>query len=243
MKKILVLIISVLLVSILVNARKEKFDHSKFDALLKNNVDANGFINYDGFKNNKQFEEYLASIENADISNFSKEEKLAFYINAYNATVIKNVLDHWPINSPMDVDGFFDKTKFTFAGKEETLNGLEYNHVFKIDPVLCHFGLVCSGKSCPKLLQKAYDGDNVYKQLEDNAKVFMSDPNKNKLDRDNRTLYLSEIFKWFKDKFVERYGSLKETAIHFMSASDANFLKGNNITIKYMKYNWQLNKQ
>ena len=243
MKKGILFIITIFLFGVLVNAHEDKFDHSKFDALLKANVDANGMVNYDGFRNNKQFNEYLKSIENADIRELSKEEKLAFYINAYNATVIKNVLDHWPINSPMDVKGFFDKIKFKFAGKEETLNGLEYNHIFKIEPVLCHFGLVCSGKSCPKLLPKAYEGETVYKQLEENARVFMNDTNKNKLDREAKVLYLSEIFKWFKDKFESRYGSLKETAIHFMNESDANFLKNNDVKIKYIRYNWKLNTQ
>jgi len=69
------------------------------------------------------------------------------------------------------------------------------------------------------------------------------DPTKNKLDRENKILYLAEIFKWFKETFVKEYGSLKETAIYFMNESDAKYLEENVVTIKYMKYNWNLNKQ
>jgi len=200
-------------------------------------------VNYPSFVNNKQFEEYLNSIESADISKLSEEDKLAFYINAYNAAVIKNVLNHLPINSPMDVDGFFNKIKHTIASKEITLDELEHRYALKIEPTLSHFGLVCAAVSCPKLIARAYDGKTVFIQLEENAKVYLNDSNKNKLDRDNKTLYLSEILKWFEDSFVKKYGSLKETAINFINESDAKFLIENDITIKYMRYNWKLNKQ
>jgi len=219
------------------------FDHSKFDALLKANVDENGMVNYSAFKNNKDFDEYIKSIAEADVSNLSKEDKLAFYLNAYNATVIKNVLDHSPITSPMDVDGFFKKIPHKIAGNEITLDKLEYDYVMKIEPVLVHFGLVCAAHSCPKLLRKAYDGKTVFRQLEENGKNFLNDPSKNQLDKENKILYLSEIFKWFKKYFEERYGSLQKAAHYFMNESDKKFLKENKVEVKFNKYNWQLNTQ
>jgi len=103
--------------------------------------------------------------------------------------------------------------------------------------------LVCAAISCPKLIANAYNGKTVFNQLEENAKIFLNDPTKNKLDRANKILYFAEIFKWYKDDFVKKYGSLKETAIHFINESDATFLKENDIEIKYLKYDWQLNKQ
>jgi len=148
------------------------FDHSKFDALLKANVDENGMVNYSAFKNNKNYDDYIKSIAEADVSNLSKEDKLAFYLNAYNATVIKNVLNHLPISSPMDVDGFFKKIPHKIAGNEITLDKLEYDYVMKVEPVLVHFGLVCAAHSCPKLLHQAYDGKTVFQQLEENEKHF-----------------------------------------------------------------------
>jgi Protein of unknown function, DUF547 len=225
------------------SAQTDKFDHSKFDALLKKNVTENGIVNYDAFINNNEFNEYLKEIESADISSLSDEEKLAFYINAYNATVIKNVLDHIPIDSPMDVDGFFNSIKHKIAGMEITLDELEHKYALKIEPVLSHFGLVCAAISCPKLITKAYHGKTVFKQLEENAHEYLNDTQKNKLDRENNILYLSEIFKWFENSFTKKYGSLKNTAIQFMNSDDAKYLKNNDVKIKYMKYNWQLNRQ
>lgn len=238
-------ITTLLLVSIIACSYSQTpgFNHSAFDKLLKANVDENGMVNYEAFKSSDQFNEYLKSIESADVSKLSKENKLAFYINAYNATVINNVLNHWPIKSPMDVDGFFKKVKHKIAGKEMTLDELEHKYTLKIEPVLVHFGLVCAAMSCPKLLRKAYDGKTVFQQLEENARLFLNDPAKNKLDRENKTLYLSEIFKWFKKSFVDKYRSLKNTAIEFINSDDSEFLKNNDVKIKFNKYNWQLNTQ
>jgi len=232
MKKLFVLIIPLLFIITCSNAQSNKFDHSIFDALLKVYVDESGMVNYSAFVNNQKFATYLETIENADISKLTNEDKLAFYINAYNATVIKNVLDHFPINSPMDVDGFFNKITRTIAGNEITLDELEHKYALIIEPTLSHFGLVCAAVSCPKLLDKAYDGKTVFSQLEENAKLYLNDHNKNKLDRANNILYLSEIFKWFKDSFVKKYGSLKESAMHFMNESDAKFLEENDITMQ-----------
>ncbi len=224
-------------------AQSVEFDHSGFNKLLSENVDENGMVNYEGFNNNTQFEEYLNRLETADVNNFSKEEQLAFYINAYNATVINNVINYLPINSPMDVDGFFNKVKHNVAGNMLTLDELEHKFILKIEPVLVHFGLVCAANSCPKLINKAYNGEMVFNQLVENAKVFLNDDQKNRIDKENKILYLSEIFKWFNNNFVEKYGSLKKTAIEFMYENDAKYLRENDVQIKYLKYNWKLNSQ
>jgi Protein of unknown function, DUF547 len=219
------------------------FDHSTFDNLLKKYVDQTGMVNYTAFQNDKEFNDYIATIGTADIDNLSKNDKLAFYINAYNATVIKNVLDHWPIKSPLEVDGFFNKIKHRVAGKEMTLDELEHKYTLTIEPVLSHFGLVCGAKSCPKLIAKAYDGRSVIVQLNENAMFFLNDIKNNRIDRENSILYLSEIFKWFPEAFEEKYGSLKNTAINFMNEEDKLFLEDNEVEIKFIKYNWQLNAQ
>lgn len=243
MKKFLILIIPILFFISNSNAQSKKFDHSIFDSLLKNNVDKNGMVDYQAFINNQKFTTYLEEIENTDISGFTEEDKLAFYINSYNATVIKSVISHLPINSPMDVDGFFNKIKHTIANKEITLDELEHKYALKIEPVLSHFGLVCAAISCPKLIRKVYEGESVIKQLEENGRIYLMDSDKNRLDRENKILYLSEIFKWFKESFVNRYGSLKEIAIHFLNDDDSTFLMKNEVSVKYLKYNWKLNTQ
>jgi hypothetical protein len=243
MQRIILLLISLTFCFNCSTTPQANFDHSTFDKLLKKYVVETGLVDYTAFRDNEDFNEYLDNIRNADIDNLSNNDKLAFYINAYNATVIKNVLDHWPIKSPMDVKGFFNKIIHTIAGKEMTLDELEHKYTLKIEPVLSHFGLVCAAKSCPKLVAKAYDGKSVITQLDKNAKVYLNDDENNRLDRENLILYLSEIFKWFPDAFEEKYGTLNNTAINFMNEKDKQFLEGNEVEIKFIKYNWQLNSQ
>jgi hypothetical protein len=243
MLRIILLLISLTFCFHCSTTPQANFDHSKFDNLLKKYVDEKGLVNYTAFQNNEDFNDYLNSIAKANIDKLSDNNKLAFYINAYNATVIKNVLDHWPIESPLKVDGFFNKIKHNIAGKEMTLDELEHKYTLKIEPVLSHFGLVCAAKSCPKLIPKAYNSKSVIKQLDENAKDYLNDEQNNRVDRKNSILYLSEIFKWFPDAFEKKYGSLKNTAMNFMIETDKQFLEENEVEVKFIKYNWQLNVQ
>ncbi len=241
MKKIILFII--LIVSTGFSNFAQPFDHSIFEKLLKENVNEKGLVNYKGFAESKEFGEYLKQLATAKISEFDKNEQLSFLINAYNAFVIKNVIDHPGIKSPMQVRGFFDDIEFELAGEELTLNELEYDHVLKIEPVLSHFGLVCGAVSCPKLIREAYEPETVYSRLEENAKEFINDKSKNKLDKENKTLYLSEIFKWFGKYFEAEYGSVLDFVKKYINPNDKEFLLNNEIDIEYLKYNWRLNKQ
>ena len=222
--------------------KSSKFDHSLFDKILKDNVTENGLVNYLNIKDTPEFEVYLKKLANADLTNLSENEKLAFYINAYNAYVIKNVLNLWPIKSPLDDKGFFKKYKFNIAGEELSLDGLEYKYIFEIENILVHFGLVCAGLSCPKLIPMAYTGQNVYDQLIKNANVFLQDTNRNKLDKKNKILYVSEIFKWFGKSFEEKYGSIKNAFVELSNHESKSFIKNNEIEVKYIRYDWKLNK-
>ncbi len=226
-----------------ITAQIGDFDHSGFDLILKKYVNEKGFVEYNGISKDKNFYKYLSQLANTDAGKFSNTDKLAFYINAYNAFVIKNVIDNMPINSPMDVEGFFKKKIFNVAGEELTLDEIEYQKVLKINSVLPHFGLVCAAKSCPKLLNHTYEGKTVVSQLCENAKKYLNDTSQNRLDRKNKILYLSELFKWFGKYFEEEYGSLINFVTKFINESDKKFLEENKVKLKFLNYNWELNAQ
>jgi len=243
MKQLNIITIIIIIISAFINAQSDNFDHSIFDKLLRENVSDDGLVDYQAFEANRSFDQYINKIAAADLTEMEKADKLAFLINAYNALTIKNVLNNFPIDSPMDVEGFFKEKKFIVAGIELTLDELEYNHILPIDKVLPHFGLVCAAASCPKLIREAYNGKSVLTRLEKNAKIFLNDETKNYLDRESKTLYLSEIFKWFRKYFEEKYGTLLETAKQFINSDDKIFLDKNKVEIKFITYNWQLNSQ
>jgi hypothetical protein len=243
MKQLSLITIIIINISVFINAQSDNFDHSIFDKLLRENVDNDGLIDYQAFEANRLFDQYINNIATGDLTEMEKADKLAFLINAYNAMTIKNVLNNFPIDSPMDVEGFFKEKKFIVAGIELTLDELEYNHILPIEKVLPHFGLVCAAVSCPKLIREAYNGKSVLTRLEENARIFLNDKTKNYLDRESKTLYLSEIFKWFRKYFEEKYGSLLETVKQFINHDDKIFIDKNEVEIKFITYNWQLNSQ
>ena len=215
------------------------FNHAAFNKLLNKHVSEEGFVDYEEFVNNSEFESYIEELSEINLKGFTDNEKLAFYINAYNALTIKNVVEKFPINSPMDVEGFFKKNKFEIAGEYLTLDEIEHEIIGKIEPLLMHFGLVCAAQSCPKLLTKVYRAENVYDQLKENAKVFLSDTTKNLIDTKSKTLYLSEIFKWFKSTFEQKYGTINKAVAILSGGKNIDEFDGYNI--KYKKYNWKLN--
>lgn len=239
MKIAVVLILS----QILILGSTHQNQYSNWDVILKSNVDKTGRVDYQGIKADKRFKKCLTNFENTNINSLGKNEKLSFLINAYNAFVIKNVLEHKNLKSPLDDKDFFKSKKFKLDGKILSLDEIEHNYVLKIEPALSHFGLVCGAVSCPKLIPKAYTADNVISQLKVNAAEFINNKNKNYLDRKNKILYLSQIFNWFNKYFEYDNSSAKKFVLKYINQKDKEFIQKNNVSIKFIEYDWKLNSQ
>lgn len=213
-------------------------DPAIFDALLKTNV-SNGKVNYSGFRNSSAFTGYLESIAGTSLDGMSTNEKLAFWVNAYNALVIKNVLDNPGIKQPLDVPGFFDKKKFTAAGRSVTLNQIE-NDIIRptFREPLIHFGLVCAARSCPPLINRAYTAANVRSQLAANARAYLADTKQNRFA--DGTLYLSKIFEWYKADFGGDEAGLRAFAKQYGPASMKDGIQ-DATPVAFNEYDWTLN--
>ena len=222
--------------------------HEGWDSLLKKWVDQHGMVNYQGFGQDRaQLKAYLRSLEASppDEKTWSKEEQLAYWINAYNAYTIELILQYYPIEDINDIKAgtmmAYVKTpwdiKFiNIGGKKLDLNNIEHNIIRPIfkEPRI-HFALVCAARSCPKLRQEAYVPERLEAQLAQQARSFLLDPDKNLVRNDK--LELSKIFEWFKDDFTE--GRSLQEAIEEYSGLPVN--KDANISYRY--YNWKLNEQ
>ena len=220
------------------------YDPAVFDLLLKSYV-SNGKVDYRGFKSSDEFTQFITSLKTADILSMSTDEGLAFWINAYNGLVILNVNNNPGIEQPLDAKGFFDKKKFMVAGKSVTLNDIENNIVrptYK-EPLI-HFGLVCAALSCPPLIRKAYTASNVRSQLVENARAYLANPKQNHWDARTKTLYLSKIFEWYKVDFSDNTAGLIAFAKEYGPESMKSGLEGaGNVKIKFLEYDWTLNKK
>ena len=226
----------------------DSFSHALFDQVLQEHVDENGRVNYTKLKANpEKFEAYLDLLAFANPEELSYNERLTFWINAYNALVIKGVVNHYPITSVRKVklfNGFFSRLKFQVAGKMYTLDEIEHGIIRTefVDPRV-HFVLVCASTSCPPLWTRAVSVETIEERLETATFNFIRNPEQVRIDRAKRHLYLSKIFKWYDDDFKEGYDGVVDFLSDYLPPEDTEFLASTKVKFRYFDYDWTLNDQ
>jgi hypothetical protein len=218
--------------------------HGEWDALVKKHVSKNGMVDYQGFlKDKKQLQVYLDKLSaNKPTSKWSKNEKMAFWINAYNAFTVKLILDHYPIKSIKDikrgipfVNSVWD-IAFIPMGKEKIdLNYIEHTILRKEfnDPRI-HAAINCASFSCPLLRNEAYYASRLDEQLNDAMRRFVNDPQRNQLDKSN--IKISKIFSWFAGDFKLNGSSILDYLNKY-----AKKRVQPNAKIDFLEYQWELN--
>jgi len=215
---------------------------SIFDSLLQKNVDKTGRVDYQSLKNNETLlDNYLAYIQNNEpTKDWSSNKKKAFWINTYNAYTIKIILNNYPLKSIRDIkiDGKTAwKIPFVKVGqKRYTLDQIEHEILRKKfnDPRI-HVGINCASVSCPRLWDFAFTEDNIASSLDNLMKEFINDTTRNKISKKN--VALSEIFNWFSKDFIKN-----GTIINYLNTYAAIKIS-EKASIKYLTYDWSLNKK
>ena len=220
-----------------------------FDSILSRYVSEDGLVDYKGLKKDKVIMKYIEYLSNTNPDELpSDKHRMAFWINAYNAFVIKGVLDEYPIKSVLDVGwlphSFFKRKEFKTKHGEITLQALENEKLREAfrEPRI-HFAINCASISCPKLLTEAYRAEKLEEQLEAQAVIFNNDKSRNYLDKGNKVLYLSHIFKWYEGDFVKKGEGIADYVARYLNPDDAEFVRNNEVAIKYLDYDWGLNEQ
>ena len=106
-----------------------------------------------------------------------------------------------------------------------------------------HFAINCASIGCPKLSRTPFYPNTLDEQLEAEAKRFINDSDRIRLDRSKNVLYHSAILKWFKEDFLEVAPSITEYVKKYINDQDRAFLEDNKVKEKVLKYDWNLNKQ
>jgi hypothetical protein len=198
-----------------------------------------GKVDYMEIKNNPgQLKQIISVVENFDIENLKQPNMAkAFWINAYNILVIRAVVEAYPIKSPLDVKGFFDKKKHTVAGERLTLNEIENIKLREefSDPRI-HFVLVCAAVSCPPIIDKIFTPANTEQLLEERTRINLNDDNFIRMNENKKTVKISELFKWYKQDFLQ--GGL--TLIGFINQFRHDKIPEES-TVNYYPYDWTLN--
>jgi hypothetical protein len=253
------------------------FDHShaRFDEVLKQYVD-NGLVDYNGLQASPQvFYAYihtLGAVDPSAMQMWSPEQKMAYWINAYNAFTILAIVERYPIterslvgiffprNSILQISGIWNRLTFTAGGRQVTLGHIEHDILRKaFDDPRIHFAIVCASTSCPALRAEAYRADVLDHQLHEQTVAFINDPSRGtRWDEQRKRLMVSKIFKWFKSDFktagvvsgsagrTVNFGNPIVAFIHpYLDNADVveNMNRKPDVRLAYLAYDWRLNEQ
>ncbi len=260
MKKWTLILLVLLVVSLPSPAAAQEFDHTPWDRVLKEFVNDQGRVDYARLKaNSKDLDAYVDQIKARSPAShpavfLKRDSQLAYWINAYNALVMKAVIQEWPIQSVRDIGwvpyGFFWRKKFVAGGKKHTLNGIEDILRKQLREPRIHFALVCAANSCPYLQREAYTPENTERLLEAGTRFFVNEPRNLTVEADKNLVLVPRIFTYYKEDF-EKYVAAKELsaghpAVTYIKlyANEANRRSLEalpNPRVEAMPYDWGVN--
>lgn len=210
--------------------------HDSWNKLLSQFVSATGKVNYRALKGKTpELEAYLKLLaDNPVQSSWSRNEKMAYWINAYNAFTVKLILDNYPLSSITSLSGgkVWDKKWIKLGDKTFSLNNIE-NDILRprYKDARIHFAVNCAAKSCPPLLNRAWTAANLNSNLSQQAKKFINNSAFNQVGANK--VVISKIFEWYAADFgnivdyLNKYSNTKINA---------------NAQLSYQEYDWALNQ-
>ena len=247
------------------------FPHALLDSVQRRYVDGAGRVDYARLRDNPdnldRYYRLLATYSPDSHSDLFPTEvsRLAYWINAYNAAVLKTVLEYYPIATVSDVEppkllffmsdrsGFFYFQKLEFGGEEINLYDLEHDIVRKrfADPRI-HFALNCASLGCPRLPQRAFSAENLEAELESETRRFVNEERNVRIDHEQQVIHLSSIFSWYDSDFLDWYGQrypkpepalLDYISLYLPSEKAAGLTASASYEIRVIPYDWGLNDQ
>lgn len=222
-----------------------------YDALLKKYVHGD-YVDFAGWKKNTadlaRLERFLAWQAQADPKSMSREDAIAFWINAYNSLNVKMILDHYPVHAPVDVPGYFDKIKHKVAGEDLTVSQVEYERLIAgYQDMRAHFAVVCSDRGCLPLRAEAWKGASLDADLDAAARRFVKDERHFKVDKEKKEVWISKIFEWYGEKFTkdpQRPAAKPELfLLPYVDADTRALLESGDYKLRIIEWNWTLNEK
>ncbi len=252
MSKIILLIATVFTFSqcsLHILSKSAPINHDEWTALVKKHVDADGLVDYKGFiKDKAELQKYLDKLSaHAPSKKWSDNDKIAYWLNAYNAFTVKDIVDNYPVKSIKDlgannpimfVNTAWDKKFFKIDGRSTSLNNIEHRILRQnfTEPRI-HFALNCASMSCPKLRTEAYEGSKLDAQLTDQAKDFLADKHRNQITATNPKV--SSIFDFYGMDMTKWSGM--DLISYINKYAPVKIKEGTKL--QYLDYDWSLNEQ
>ena len=233
-------------------------DHGLFTDVLQDHVEQ-GRVDYAALAEYERFEKYLAQLATTDPDALPTDaDRLALWLNAYNAYTLKLVADAYPIDSihklatgGMIIGWLIKRTAWDIrfaevGGETYTLNEIEHDIIRpQFGDARIHFAVVCAAVSCPLLRSEAYEPTQLEEQLNEEGRRFLADSSRNTFDLVDRRARISKIFDWFEEDFGNNDAEVIRYLAPFapVGVADDMARHADKWTISYQPYDWSLNDQ
>jgi hypothetical protein len=227
------------------NSTAKPITHDQWDALLQKHVDEAGWVNYNGFiKDSIALDKYLDLLSaHHPNKSWSRNQRMAYWINAYNAFTVDLIAKHYPVESIKDikkgipfVNTVWDIKFIEIEDRTYDLNNIEHGILRpKFSDPRIHFAVNCASVSCPKLSNRAYEAERLNEQLDSAAVSFLHDTSRNNLH--TRPIKLSKIFSWFSGDFKKE----EKNIIKYVNRYVADKIP-ENAEVDHLDYDWRLNE-
>lgn len=239
-------------------------DHALFTSVLRQVV-AVPHVDYGALhRAPEELDRYLQALGNTPpqaLEAASREAKLAFWINAYNACMLRRVISHYPLtenagpglvgrirnrvagrpdNSVWQIRDVFTGTFCTVAGAERSLDEIEHAIIRPMGEPRIHFAINCAARSCPPLVPEAYTADALDRQLDARVRAFVSTPAQFSPDPEGRVVRLNPILNWFGDDFGGPEG-VKSFFLPYLSGAPRDLMADPAVALSFTDYDWTLN--
>lgn len=239
--------------------------HRPFDTILDIYV-RDGLVYYHALKIERpRFDSYVASLGSATVPDTDRNRQLAFWINAYNAFVLRAVIDNYPINgraatyprnSIRQISGAFEKRPFRAAGRTVTLDQIEKDIIAPLGDARAILALSRGALGGGRLRSEAYTAARLETQLEAIAREAVDRREMVFVDRENGVLSVNPMFSWREDLFVKAYAGkaepvfakrspLERAVLGLISPhvlqTERDFLEQNGFKMQFHDFDWRLN--
>lgn len=202
----------------------------------------------------------LAATDPAAVETASPRDRLAYWINAYNACMLKRVIDHYPIgrargwqgirnrvadrpaNSVWQIADVFTGAHCRVAGSNRSQDEIEHDIIRPMGDPRIHFAINCAAVSCPPLIAEAYNGETLEDQLDARVRAFVSDPMQLEVDTTASppAVRVNQVLDWFSVDFGGHDG-IRSFLARYVSAEAREVLEDPKATVSFVEYDWTLN--
>ena len=236
------------------------FDHTHADwtAILQQHVVGDRFDYRALSKNRGSLNRYvnqLHRVRPTQLKGWTRDQRYAFWINAYNAHVVQLIVDNYPLDSIKDLGSFFSpiwKKRFiemqslSPSGKQQKLSLNDIEHEIlrpRFKDARVHAAVNCASIGCPPLRNEAFVAERLDEQLDEQVRTWLADARRNRYEAKDKTLRVSEIFDWFEDDFERDAGSVAKWIARYAPEQEATWIRSaKKVRIKHLDYSWKLNE-